>query len=117
MGTTTTEDPLAEARSRLAEQSRAADVAGDWATYAAAVEAELQSWDTYLERLQASVVAEAWKAREQAEAGIGELRARRIAVDRHLAEEERDRVTAARRELAWKADELSNKLNGKERER
>ena len=110
MSTTTTEDPLAEARSRLAEQSQAADVADDWAAFAAAVEAELRSWDIYLERLQASVVAEAWKAREQAEAAIGELRARRIAVQEHLAQEERDRVTAARRELARKADELSTEL-------
>ena len=50
------------------------------------MEAELHSWDTYLERLQTSVAARAWKAREQAETAIGDVRSRRIAVDEHLAQ-------------------------------
>jgi hypothetical protein len=105
----------------VAEHSLTADVADDWATFAAAVEDELRSWDAYLERLQTSVASEAWKAREQAEAAIGDLRSRRIAVEERLAQacdgagdggpEQRKRVTAARDELAQKAHQLSTKFN------
>ena len=74
-------------RTRLdvAELSLEADGAEDWETFAAAVEAELQCWDTYLERLQTGVAAKAWKAREQAEAAIGDVRSRRIALGERLA--------------------------------
>ena len=117
------EQKLGQLRTRLdvAERSLAADVSGDWATFAAAVEAELESWDTYLERLQTTVAARAWHAREQAEEAIGEIRNRRVAVDEQLAQTRdaagdawqahRERVSAAREELEQKADELSAKLN------
>ena len=117
------EQRLAQLRTRLdvAERSLAADVSTDWATFAAAVEAELESWDTHLERLQTTVATRAWHAREQAEAAIGEVRGRRIDVDERLAEarvaadggwqEQRERVSTARDELEQKADELSAKLN------
>ena len=116
------EEKLGRLRTRLdvAEHSLAADLSDDWATFADAVEAELRSWDTYLERLQTSVASRAWKAREQAEAAIGDVRSRRIAVDERLAQardstgdasqEARKRITAARDELEQKADELSAKL-------
>jgi hypothetical protein len=117
------EEKLGQVKTRLdvAEHSLAADASRDWPAFAAAVEAELHSWDTYLERLQASAAQNAWKAREQAEAAIGEIRARRIAVDERLAQardaacddshDARRRVTAARDELEQKADELSAKFN------
>jgi hypothetical protein len=117
------ESRLAQLKARLdvAEWSLAADASGDWATFAAAVEAELQSWDTYLERLQTTVATRAWHAREQAESAIGEVRGRRIGVDERLAEardaadggrqKQRERVTSTRDELEQKADELSAKLN------
>jgi hypothetical protein len=117
------EEKLGRLKTRLvvAEHSVAADVSDDWATFAAAVEGELRSWDNYLERVQTSVAARAWKAREQAEAAIGDVRTRRLAVDERLAQpragtgdawqEQRKRVTAARDELEQKAAELSTKLN------
>jgi hypothetical protein len=117
------EEKLGQLRTRLdvAEHSLAADVSDDWATFTAAVEAELRSWDTYLERLQTSVAAKAWKARERAEAAIGDVRSRRIEVDERLAqghdaaadapEDARARVTAARDKLEQKADELSAKIS------
>jgi DNA repair exonuclease SbcCD ATPase subunit len=117
------EQKLAQLKTRLdvAERSLAADVSGDWVTFAAAVEAELESWDTYLERLQTTVATRAWHAREQAEEAIGDVRNRRIAVDERLAQsrdaadgawqEQKARVSAARDELEQKADELSAKLN------
>jgi len=107
------EQKLAQLKARLdvAERSLAADISGDWATYAAAVEAELEIWDTYLERLQTTVARRAWHAREQGEAAIGEVRSRRLAVDDSLAQGVRERVTEARDELEQKADELSAKLN------
>jgi chromosome segregation ATPase len=115
------EEKLGQLRTRLdvAEHSLTADASGDWATFVAAVEAELRSWDTYLERLQTSVAAKAWKAREQAEAAIGDVRSRRIEVNERLAqardaaddtsEDARKQVTAARDKLEQKADELSEK--------
>ncbi len=117
------EEKLGQLRTRLdvAEHSLEADASDDWATFAAAVEAELHSWDTYLERLQTSVAAKAWKAREQAEAAIGDVRSRRIAVGERLgqmrdsagaaSQEARKHITAARDELEQKAADLSTKLN------
>jgi len=114
---------LAELKTRLdvAERSLAADVSGEWVTFVAAVEAELESWDSYLERLQTTVAARAWHAREQAEAAISDVRSRRIAVGERLAQvrdsagaasqDARNRITSARDELEQKAAELSAKLN------
>jgi hypothetical protein len=117
------EEKLGRLTTRLvvAEHSLAADSSNDWATFAVAVEAELRIWDVYLERLQTGVAAKAWKAREKAEAAIGDVRSRRIAVGERLAEvrdsdgaasqEARKHITAARDELEQKAAELSTKLN------
>ncbi len=117
------EQKLAQLRTRLdvAERSLAADASGDWTTFAAAVEAELESWDTYLERLQTTAATRAWNAREQAEAAIGDVRSHRIDVGERLAhvrdsadgdvQQARDRITAARDELEQKIAELSTKLN------
>jgi len=116
------EEKLGRLKTRLivAEHSVVADVSDDWATFAAAVEGELRSWDIYLERLQTSAAAKALEAREQAEAAIGDVRTRRLAIDDRLAQartaagdawqEQRKRVTAARDELEQKAAELSTKL-------
>ena len=113
------EELLGRLKTRLAiaEHAAAADVSDDWTTFAAGVEGELRSWDTYLERLQASAVSHAWTMRERAEAAIGDVRRRRIAVYTQLAQprkhvaddwqEHRNRVTAARDDLEQKADELS----------
>jgi hypothetical protein len=117
------EEKLGQLKTRvdIAEHSLTADLSGDWPTFVAAVEAELDSWDTYLERLQTSVAANAWEARAQAETAIAEVRTRRIAVDEHIVhardrtddawQDQRKRVTAARDELEQKADQLSTKLN------
>jgi chromosome segregation ATPase len=117
------EDQLERLRARVdvAEHSLSADVSGDWPTYVLAVEAELDTWDTYLERLQTSVATKAWNARAQAETAIAEVRAHRIAVDEHLEhardrtddawQDQRQRVTAARYELEQQVDQLSTKFN------
>lgn len=117
------EQRLAQLKTRLdvAERSLAADVSSDWPTFAAAVEDELESWDTYLERVQATVATRALHAREQAEAAIGDVRRSRIAVHERLAEardaggtgrhDQKERVSAARDALERKADELSAQLN------
>jgi hypothetical protein len=116
------EEKLGQLKTRLsvAERSLAADISDDWPSFAVAVDEELRSWDTYLERLQATAATRAWKAREQAEAAIGDVRSRRIAVDERLAQgraaareawqEQRKRIGAARDELEQKADELSAAL-------
>jgi hypothetical protein len=117
------EEKLGRLKSRVdvAEHSLTADLSDDWATFAAAVEEELRGWDTYLERLQTGVAANASKTREQAETAIAEVRSRRIAVEERLAQacdgagdggrEQRERVTAARDELAQKAHQLPTKFN------
>ena len=117
------EEKLGRLKSRLdvAEHSLTADLSDDWATFAAAVEEELRRWDTYLEREQTGVAASAWKTREQAETAIADVRSRRIAVEERLAEacdgagdggrEQRDRVTAARDELAQKAHQLPTQFD------
>lgn len=115
-------EKLAQLNARLdvAEHSLAVDVAADRAAFAAAIDAELRSWDTYLERLQMSVAAKASLARERSETAIGRIRACRIAVDEHLSDlradsgdawpHERRRVTEACTELERRADALSAKL-------
>ena len=116
------EQKLGQLRTRLAvaENSLAADVSDDWTTFAAAVEDELRSWDTYLERLQATAVAKAGNARQRAEAAIADVRTRRIAVYDRLAQaredvdgawhEQRNHLSAARDELEQKADEMSARI-------
>ena len=113
------EEKLGQLKTRLAvaESSLLADVSDEWTTFAAAVEDELRSWDTYLERLQATTAAKGRDRRERVEAAIAEIRARRIAVDDALAQaqehvngawhEQRNRVSAARDDLERKADQLS----------
>ena len=117
------EEKLGRLRTRLAvaERSVAADVSDEWTTYAAAVEDELRSWDTFLERLQVTAVATARKDRERAEAALADVRTERIAVYGVLAQarkdvngawhEQKDHVSAARSVLERKADELSANLN------
>ena len=109
-----------KARVAVAERSLAADISDDWASFAVAVEEELRSWDTFLERLQATAATRAWQAREQAESAIGDVRSRRIAVDERLDQaraatreawqEQRTRIGVARDDLEQKADELSTTL-------
>ena len=120
------EETLGRLRTRLAvaENSLVADVSDEWTAFAAAVEDELRSWDTYLERLQATAVAKAGNARERAEAAIADVRSHRIAVYDRLAQaredvngawhEQRNQVSSARDELEQKADDLSAKLTEKE---
>ena len=117
------EEKLGQLRTRLAvaENSLAAETSDEWATFAAAVEDELRSWDTFLERLQTTIAAKEWKTRERAEAAIADVRTRRIAVYDALAQarkrvngtwhEQRNHVSAARADLERKADELSATFN------
>jgi hypothetical protein len=108
-------------RLAVAERSVAADVSDEWTAYANAVEDELRSWDTYLERLQATAVANAWEGRDRAENALADVRTKRIAVYGVLDQarkdvngawhEQRNNVNTARAELEQKADELSANLN------
>ena len=115
-------DRAGRLRSRLsvAERSFEADMATSSSAFAAAVHMELQGWDAFAERLQTTAAARTGTARAQAEAGITELRRRRLevndrldalGVDRSQAwNEQRKRVTAARDELERTADEVSTSL-------
>ena len=117
------EEKLGQLRTRLAvaENSLVADVSDEWTTFAAAVEDELRSWDTYLERLQATAVAKAGSARGRAEVAMADVRTQRIAVYDRLAQaredvngvwrEQRNHVDSARDELERKADELSARID------
>ena len=57
----------------------AAEVAQD-GTFVAAVEAEMHTWDAYLEHLQVTAATTAGSTRERAEAAISELRRHRNAL-------------------------------------
>jgi hypothetical protein len=70
----------------MAEHRLAAELADDRDTFAAAVEAELNGWDAYLDRKQAKAAARTAPARERAESAVGDLRQRRIAVAESLAD-------------------------------
>ena len=117
------DEKLGQLKTRLAvaERSLVADMSDDWATFAEAVEEELRSWDTYLERLQATAATRPWKARKQAEAAIADLRNHRLTIDLRLGaaraaalevwQEQRRHVEMARDELARNADELTTTLN------
>ena len=112
-----------EARLEVAENSLAADGYETRWMFTGAVEAELHSWDAYFERLQTTAAARDGEAREQAEAALRDLRARRLAIADRLEQllaapdaawlEEKQRVSIAREELERKADELSSKLRGR----
>ena len=115
------EEKLGQLRTRLAvaEYALVADISDEWTTFAAAVEDELRSWGVYLERVQATA-AKAGNARERAEAAIADVRTERITVHDRLTQartdvngawhEQMSHVSAARDELARKADELSAKI-------
>ena len=70
----------------LAEHRVAAEFAATEEQFTGAIEAELQSWDQYLDRMQAKAAAKSGAAREQAEAAIAELRQRRVAIGKSLAD-------------------------------
>jgi len=115
---------LLQARLDVVERSLGADASGDPATYIAAVSAELESWDTFLERCRRP---------SPRERGRRETRPKRrsatsvaggspsTSVDERLArardavgngwQEHRERVDAAREALAQKADDLSATLS------
>ena len=105
---------------QVARSSVAAELSHDRQTFVDAVEDELQTWDTYFERLQAQAAWRASGAREQAEAAISDLRRRRNAIAARLAEvrpvsadgweEQKRRIETARDELERKANELSAKF-------
>ena len=117
------EEKLGQLRTRLAvaENALVADVSDEWTRFAAAVEDELRSWDTYLERLQATAAAKAGDGRQRAEAAIADVRTQRIAVYDRLAQaratvngawhDQRNHVSSARDELERKADDLSATFN------
>ena len=103
------EEKLGQLRTRLAvaENSLVADVSDEWTTFAAAVEDELRSWDTYLERLQATAAAKAGNARagrggdcrrpHPADRGLRPPRAGARGRQRRLARAEEPRQRGSRR--------------------
>jgi Skp family chaperone for outer membrane proteins len=105
----------------VAERSLAVDAEQERARFAAAVDAELRSLDSYVDRLQQDASTQSGGARRQADAAIAELRTRRLELGnelmrlRHCAGDswhaERTRVAVEREELERRADELSAKLH------
>jgi chromosome segregation ATPase len=108
-----------DARLRLAWGTVTADLAEGKAAFSEAIEDELQTWDSYLERLQAQTALRAASTRQAAEDGIRDLRRRRNDVAARLAdvrvasegawELQKQRLTVARDDLQRKADELAER--------
>jgi hypothetical protein len=109
-----------DARVDLAAQSLLTNAADDRAKFTSAVEAELDSWDGFFERLQTAAATKTGKAHEQMKAAIAELRERRRSVAELLTRvrtasdeawrAQKKKLTTARDELEQKADELAAKL-------
>ncbi len=116
------DEKLGQLKTRLAvaENSLVADVSDEWTTFAAAVEDELRSWDTYLERLQATAAAKAGRRasgprRRSATSAPDGSRStsasrRRARTSTAPGTSRGTHVSAARDELEQKADELSAKI-------
>jgi hypothetical protein len=116
------EGKLVQLRARLAvaENSLAADLAADRSAFAAAVDSELRGLDAYLERLQTQAATQSGESREHAEAAIGDLRKRRVALAERIArvtqssgdawQQHKQDIAAARAELERRADEIANTL-------
>jgi hypothetical protein len=121
------EGRLAQLHSRLevARHSVTAELAPDVGAYTRAVEAELDSWDVFFERLQTTAATNAWNRRLHAEAAISEMRALRLDVQRRLAalraspadvwQGHRAHVTTARERLERIVDEYSAQSSQAER--
>ena len=105
------EEKLGQLMTRLAvaENSLAADASDDWTTFAAAVEYELHSWGTYLERLQARV----GRRLEGARAGRGGDRRRPQPTDRgrHRLAQVRDYDVASRTKAEEHASQPATSSN------
>jgi chromosome segregation ATPase len=115
------EGKLVQLQSRLAvaENSLAADLADDRSEFVAAVESELRSLGAYLERLQTQAAAQSGESRDHAEAAIGDLRKRRVALAERARfalasgdawQQHKQDLAAAHAELERQADELANRL-------
>ena len=99
---------------KIAEHHLDAEVADDRKQFVEAVEAELDEWDAFMDRMQANAAAKAGAAREQSEKVIADLRRRRLAIGESLAgvragvgdtwRDGKKRVLAALDELKRKAD-------------
>ena len=102
----------------IAEHHLAAEIAQDRLEFSAAAQAELQSWDAYLDRMQAKAAAKTGSARKHAEDQVARLREYRLAVAENLAQAEeaaadswheaKERVESGLDTLKRKADESRN---------
>ncbi|HEX2292734.1 MAG TPA: hypothetical protein VHH55_05430 [Gaiellaceae bacterium] len=108
-----------ETRVEIAAKRVAAELSDDAASYADAVEAELDVWDDAIERFQARAAVKAQEARGRAEADVAELRRARNRAAERLAEarsstgealaERKQRVSEALDELDQKARDTTAK--------
>jgi uncharacterized protein YjbJ (UPF0337 family) len=102
----------------IAERHLAAEITEDRLEFSAAVNAELKSWDAYLDRMQAKAAAKTGSARERAENEVARLREYRLAVTENLAQAEegaadswqeaKERVESGLDKLKRKADDTRN---------
>lgn len=105
----------------IAEARVDAELAADDAAFAAAVEAELDAWNTRLEVLQAAAATTSHHARERREVAIRRVRERRAAAKRALralrngssasGPAGRTEVTRAIDDLDWAAEEAAAKFD------
>jgi hypothetical protein len=99
---------------QIAEHHLDAEIADDRKQFVDAVEAELDDWEAFMERMQTHAAAKTGAAREESERVIADLRRRRLAIGESLAgvraavgdtwRDGKKRVLAALDELKRKAD-------------
>jgi hypothetical protein len=105
----------------IAEAQLDADLAADSVAFAAAVQAELGAWTTYIDAMQAKAATSKSHAREQQEAVIRRVRERQAAARQRLQEYRdaaddasatlRARVSQAMDDLDQAAEEAAAKFN------
>lgn len=98
----------------LAEHKVAVEVASTGGQFTGALEAEMQRWDAYLDRMQVKAAAKTGDARERAEASIADLRDHRVSIEARASaavaasdegwRDARSHVVAELGELQTKAD-------------
>jgi hypothetical protein len=97
-----------EVETAIVEARLDAELAGDEVAYAAAVQAELGAWTTYIDVMQAKTATSEPYAREQRETAIRRVRERRAAA-RHRLQQYRDaldQASAMRAPLRQAMDDL-----------
>jgi hypothetical protein len=98
----------------LAEHRVAAEFSPTKEQFEGAIDAELHRWDAYLDRMQAKAAAKSGAVRVRAEAGVADLRQRRVAIGKSFADvgaQRGEQWQDAKKRILAELDELKSKAD------